>query len=121
MGEPSIFGKRLRSARKRREFTQSELAKRADVSPAAISHFETGERKYPSADNLVKIAGALDVTTDYLLGQTEEDEYTNALSNALLRRAGLEDAPDSVLDTIAEVADALIEQEKRGGSNGGSG
>jgi transcriptional regulator with XRE-family HTH domain len=38
---------------------------------SAVSHFETGGRK-PSFDNLRRLAQALDVTTDYLIGRVDE-------------------------------------------------
>jgi len=73
MPETSIFQKRLVAARKLRDLNQEALAKRAKLQPAAISHFETGSRK-PSFDNLRKLASALEVTTDYLLGRSESPE-----------------------------------------------
>lgn len=66
-----VFPERLRSARQTRELNQEALAKRANLQPSAISHFETGTRK-PSFDNLRRLADALDVTTDYLLGRVDE-------------------------------------------------
>src|ERR1700730_2085399 len=65
-----VFPERLRSARDKRGLNQSELAKRAGLQASAISHFETGARK-PSFDNLKRLADALEVTTDYLLGRVE--------------------------------------------------
>ena len=47
------------------------------MPPSAISHFETGGRK-PSFDNLRRLADALDVTTDYLLGRVNEVGATAA-------------------------------------------
>ena len=38
---------------------------------SSIAHFEGGARK-PSFDNLRRLANALQVTTDYLLGRTDE-------------------------------------------------
>lgn len=67
----TIFPDRLRTAREYRGLSQSELAKRAELQPSAISHFETGARK-PSFDNLRLLADTLDVTTDYLLGRVDE-------------------------------------------------
>ena len=64
-----IFQERLRTARERRDLTQAELATRAGLQPSAISHFEAGTRK-PSFDNLRRLATALEVKTDYLLGRT---------------------------------------------------
>lgn len=65
-----MFPERLRTAREYRGLSQGELAKRANLQPSAISHFETGARK-PSFDNLRLLADTLDVTTDYLLGRVE--------------------------------------------------
>jgi transcriptional regulator with XRE-family HTH domain len=66
-----LFPERLRIARTTRELSQEGLAKRADLQASAISHFETGARK-PSFDNLRRLADALDVTTDYLLGRVKD-------------------------------------------------
>jgi transcriptional regulator with XRE-family HTH domain len=62
------FPQRLRAARELRKLAQDELARKTGLQPSAISHFETGTRK-PSFDNLRKLADALEVTTDYLLGR----------------------------------------------------
>ena len=66
-----VFPERLRAARDKRGLNQDDLAKRAGLQSSAISHFETGTRK-PSFDNLRRLADALDVTTDYLLGRVKE-------------------------------------------------
>ena len=75
MGEESpsqeIFQDRLRAARKIRGMEQSQLAAKAGLPAASISHFEAGKRK-PSFDNLRRLARAIDVTTDYLLGNVED-------------------------------------------------
>ena len=72
------FAKRLRSARETRQLSQGELAKRAGGLPASsISHFESGKRK-PSFDNLKKLAEALEVTTDFLLGRVDRVDETRA-------------------------------------------
>ena len=66
-----VFPERLRGARELRELTQEALAARSGLQPSAISHFESGTRK-PSFDNLRRLADALRVSTDYLLGRTKE-------------------------------------------------
>ncbi len=66
-----IFADRLRAARELRQLKQDELAKRAGFQASAISHFETGTRK-PSFENLRRLADALQVTTDYLLGRVDD-------------------------------------------------
>lgn len=66
-----LFKERLKAAREMRRLNQTELAAKAGFPPSSIAHFEGGGRK-PSFDNLRKLAKELDVTTDYLLGRTED-------------------------------------------------
>src|SRR5262245_38502077 len=80
-----IFRKRLLEAREMRGLTQAELAKKAGLAPAAISHFETGARK-PSFDNLRRLAGALRVSTDFLLGLVDEPSPDGPPGDPLYRK-----------------------------------
>ena len=64
--------------------SQGRLAGRAGLQASAVSHFETGGRK-PSFDNLKRLADALEVTTDYLLGRTDDMEGTAAAADRLYR------------------------------------
>lgn len=73
MSNAELFSNRLVTARRHRDFSQDDLAIRTGLKPAAVSHFETGARK-PSFDNLRKLADALSVTSDYLLGRTKNME-----------------------------------------------
>ena len=50
--------------------SQAELAKAAGLPASSIAHFEGGTRK-PSFDSLGKLATALNVTADYLLGRVD--------------------------------------------------
>ena len=72
------FKDRLRVARERlRGMSQVELGKATGLPPSSIAHFEGGGRK-PSFDNLRKLANALNVTTDYLLGRVDEPDMARA-------------------------------------------
>ena len=67
-----VFKDRLRTARETlREMTQADLARAIGLPPSSIAHFESGARK-PSFDNLRKLANALNVTTDYLVGRAND-------------------------------------------------
>lgn len=66
----SIFGERLYEARRRQRITQGDLADRAGVTRSAIGGYEK-MGKDASYEVLVKIAQALGVTTDYLLGMDD--------------------------------------------------
>jgi transcriptional regulator with XRE-family HTH domain len=77
--DPSeIFKERLKTAREElRKYSQSELAGRAGLPPSSIAHFESGSRK-PSFDTLRRLANALDVTTDFLLGRVSDPGLAEA-------------------------------------------
>jgi len=81
MNEPQpseIFKERLKTAREQfRKWSQSDLAARAGLPPSSIAHFETGSRK-PSFDTLRRLANALEVTTDYLLGRVDDPALAEA-------------------------------------------
>jgi transcriptional regulator with XRE-family HTH domain len=63
----AAFATRLREARERQGLNQAQLAQRADMQPSAIAHFEANRRK-PSFENVRRLATALGVSSDYLLG-----------------------------------------------------
>lgn len=115
MPEPSVFGRRLRQARDLRELTQAQLAAKSRVSAVMISHFETGVRPSASADNLVKLSNALEVSIDYLLGRTDDPVPCSGPVEAALR--SLEKAPGHVLDTVLTIAESLANRQ-RGGAEG---
>ncbi|MEQ8443048.1 MAG: helix-turn-helix transcriptional regulator [Alphaproteobacteria bacterium] len=76
--DPSeVFRERLKAARDQREWKQSELAEKAAMPPSSIAHFESGSRK-PSFATLRRLANALDVSTDYLLGRVDDPGMTEA-------------------------------------------
>lgn len=65
------FAVRLKAARKLKRFTQKEVAEYLHIAAHTYQNYEIGERR-PNYECLVAIADYLDVTTDYLLGRTEE-------------------------------------------------
>lgn len=64
-----VFAERLKAAREARSMSQSELARKLEMVPSAIAHFEANRRK-PSFANIRAIAKALSVSSDFLLGRT---------------------------------------------------
>lgn len=59
-------GKRIMERRKKMGLTQEQLAERSEVTTQFVSYAESGKRAM-RAENLMKIAAALEVSTDYLL------------------------------------------------------
>jgi transcriptional regulator with XRE-family HTH domain len=69
----TVLGERIKKLRKQRKITQEELGKKVNVTKVSISGYENGNRT-PDTETLQKIADYFGVTTDYLLGRTDEKE-----------------------------------------------
>lgn len=66
-----MFSHRLKAARKAKKLKGRELADMLGVSYSTYTKYESTDRK-PDIDMLVRIADVLEVTTDYLLGRTDD-------------------------------------------------
>ncbi|KGS37309.1 helix-turn-helix domain-containing protein [Burkholderia pseudomallei] len=101
-----LFAQRLRHVREDvRKLTQAELGRLCNLPATSISHFEKedGTRK-PSFDNFRALAKALNVTTDYLLGRTEDMQGNSALDEKLYRDV------KSLSEADRVIAENLIKQ-----------
>jgi len=61
----------LKGIREELNISQKDLSLKLNVSPTNIYNYENG-RTEPSIDMLIKIADALNVSVDYLIGRTDE-------------------------------------------------
>lgn len=69
------IGDRIRKLREKNNLSQLELAKKLQISNSTLSQYESGART-PSDDIKLKIADFFDVSTDYLLGKTDNPRLT---------------------------------------------
>ena len=67
------LGLKIKKLRERRELTREKLGEMAEISDRFIYDVETGQ-KGMSAETLYKLSRALNVTSDYLLFETEENK-----------------------------------------------
>ncbi len=65
------FAKRLKESRKRKKLKQAEVAAHLEIAVRSYQNYEGGQRQ-PDFEALVTLADLFDVTTDYLLGRTDE-------------------------------------------------
>ena len=93
------FRRRLSQLRTKKQLTQAQLAEKAGLPPATISHFETGFR-FPAPLTLQKLAKALEVTMDYLMGGEVPEAPAGPLAEALFRDFNelTEDSQEQLLD-----------------------
>ena len=98
---------RIGGRRRELKLTQTRLAKSANLTPAAISQFESGARK-PSFDTLSNLDDALKITTDYLLGKKQRD-YDDLLADPKIRMMfrSIMKLPERDKDTMLEFYEFL--------------
>ena len=98
------FPECLRRNRKMRGLTQAELGAKAGIAAASVSHFETGQRA-PSLESLIRLADALELTTDALLGRSHEGSAVRV--DPIFLRASRSNS--KTLDLVKRVTQALID------------
>jgi transcriptional regulator with XRE-family HTH domain len=69
-----VFATRVQERRRTLGWSQTELAKRADLDLGNINEVEHGRKSSVRADTLVSLAVALGVSTDYLVGLTDDPQ-----------------------------------------------
>ncbi len=72
-------GEKIRYLRLKNNLTSRELSKALNISESSISLYENGKRK-PSIELIIKIADYFNVTTDFLLG-VSDNSLTNPKNN----------------------------------------
>src|SRR5262249_9420727 len=66
-----LHGERVRALRLEKKYTHQELADELEVNIRQIARFESGGTD-TSGESLVKLAQVFSVSTDYLLGLTDD-------------------------------------------------
>lgn len=113
----SIF-ERTKETAQRKGLTVSMLEKRANLSENSLY---TWKKSTPKADNLKKVADVLHVSTDYLLGRTDQMNATSSDKKVadilddetILAFDGMEIAEEDK-EKLREYARFIIEQRQRG-------
>lgn len=101
------FGKKVFEVRKSKAISQAELAKLIGTKAPVIGRYERDEAK-PSIEVATKIAQALEVSLDYLVGNTEMELDTVAIK----RIEDISKMEPEEKDTIYKVIDALVRDFK---------
>jgi transcriptional regulator with XRE-family HTH domain len=81
MSQLNTLGSRIMELRKKKEWSQTDLANKVNVSYAQIGRYET-KNAQPPAVVLQKIANALETTVDFLLNGDSEDKAKASLHDA---------------------------------------
>jgi transcriptional regulator with XRE-family HTH domain len=101
-------GKIIATLRDKKGFSQTELADKSGVSRVMIGKYERGEA-IPSIDAAKKIADALEVSLDYLVGEGINSKLDK---QALKRLQDLELLEDDKKKTLFDLIDTYIRDAK---------
>lgn len=105
------FSERLKKLRKQAQLTQVDVAEKLGISQPAYASWERGVKK-PTQENLVKIAQILNVSVDYLVGNSEEksDEIDNI---ELLFRMNSKGLTEEEKETFKKELIEFMEERKK--------
>ena len=102
------MGDRIKEIRKKRSFTQEQLAEKLDISVEYVSQIERG-LKMPSMQMFIKLVEVLDVSADYLLRDivSTHDMYGNKQIASKLEKLTPKQrvALEAIIDTYVEYID----------------
>lgn len=87
------FGGNLRALREARGWSEMDLYRRSGVGQAAISRLETEPNPNPKMQTLVKLARALEVSVDLLIGSDEAPALADRIAAIERRLLALESGP----------------------------
>lgn len=101
------LGERVRSIRKRKGYSQEELAHRASFSTSFISDIERGE-KSPTIENLYRITNALGVSLEELFSKFQPMKKTkeSELIDSIINKAN--NLPTKELQTVHDMLNLLL-------------
>lgn len=104
MDTKQIFGKRTSELRKERGLSQAELAAELDISRTSVNLYESASRA-PDITVLARYASFFSVTSDYLLGLSDNRTSENA---AVGDKLGLSDKSIERLRALTEKANEAV-------------
>ncbi|MCG6167191.1 helix-turn-helix domain-containing protein [Leptospira sanjuanensis] len=107
------FPDRLKELRIQKGFSQEDLAKLVGLHKNHIGRYERGDSQ-PTADKITKLAGVLEVTGDFLLGNTTEDQAKVQLGNKDLLNlfSEVEKLSNEDKEKVTDFLDAFLMKRK---------
>lgn len=102
------FGDRIIVIRKQKKLSQSELGKLANVSGDIVGKYERNEMK-PSIETAKRLANALNVTLDYLVGDSDSTAFDKDITK---RMENINNMKSDDKNALFRIIDAYIRDYK---------
>jgi transcriptional regulator with XRE-family HTH domain len=111
-GAAMPIGERIKALRSEQRLSQGDLAGKIGADAGQISRYENGHIA-PSADAIVRLAEALDVSCDYLLVEGAPRRPFRSAADLLGERLpGLDELGDDDLHALLHMLDALVAKNR---------
>jgi len=107
---------KVRVKREEKEMTQAELAKKSGLTQATISRIESGELKQIKSEAIKRLAVALNVTADFLIGDLPKMDFDDALradETAKVIFRGYEKLTEDERREIRDFVEYLVDKKKK--------
>lgn len=101
---PSALGEKIRSLRMAKKMSLEKLAEATESSKSYLWELENRDAPNPSADKLMKLAMALDVTTEFLLAGPEGSPGQAVADQAFFRK--YQSLPEADKKRLRRILDA---------------
>jgi transcriptional regulator with XRE-family HTH domain len=107
------LNEKIRKLRTEKKWSQAELAEKLDITPGHITRLETGKFT-PSTEVVRKLSRIFDVSADFLLDDSIDNEYDqNVINSPLMKRIQLISSLDKQQqEAIMTIIDSMIKEKK---------
>jgi len=107
------FSDKIRAIRSQYSLSQEELAEKLNVSRQTVSKWELGT-SYPEIDKLIFISDLFQVTTDYLLKDSDTAQGNNSLDRLVLKFLGSAQDMDNISKELVDIMrDGVIDADEK--------
>ena len=83
---PSIMGDKIHTLRKQKKLSLEKLAEMTDSSKSYMWELENKDDPKPSADKVARIASVLEVTSEFLLSESDVSPDDAVIDEAFFRK-----------------------------------
>ena len=108
-----MLSNKIEQLRKEKGYTFAKLSELSGISTGRLSDLASGKRNNPTMDTLIKLADALDVTLDELVGRSEGWNLTQGICIACAWMIKNHNEEAMVVDMLASmhITKELMQQE----------
>lgn len=105
-----ILGSRLKALREQKQLSKAEAARRLNIGNTTYANWEYGLRE-PNADTIVKLANFYGISTDYLLGNDQDEELSIEAAIMSVKQYDGQPVSDQDRKTLIAIAKAYFDSK----------